>query len=785
MKAPRLPALAEPHPADARLARLFLSEQHAQGYATSRFDKDLLRAVLAGEDGPESGIPRDASPLPGGLTPEHRRSLYAALRHGVDRLDLHECLEWRLSGRPCRKCGDAGKMPDCPCRDGFPRWDDDGIAWVCDAGPEEAAEALAVSHRCYFDASEPLSDRAGQFLRSLRAAYAERLDAWKKRAPVDLAELDTVEEAYEEEASWFVFDFCDQDSNASADAPSIIATGCPHMVALWDGLFPDASGAGNLLASFPPLPCVAPWIANAWDEAEKALGFSPGLTRKQYRFVLDACSAGLSWDLERYIRGCPRSKKLADFPGACDFLVFVCEEEELNHPDVKEALALIEDYEERRYAASRPKTVPPGLLDPPGLVGQIARWILANARIPQPLFAVGAALAACSVLMARKVKSGTGEDGARTGLYVLLLGPSSCGKDWPRKAACRIVEKAGGASLLYGKPSSLAAVEKALLASPATLLDLDEIGHLFTEAKSGGKSGGSAADISEAFLKLFSEYNETYRCKGYAARDRAAETVPQPCLSILGTTTPDKLFGHGGMTREEIDNGFYPRFLVFPALGYGEETGPEDTAPVPESIVESCEKWVNFNPPAPSGVGDIEAATKPHPFPVPVEKDARDALRRFSDECRRDRCNGEARGEAGAALWGKAPELAARVALIVSAGCFQPGDTAATIRLKHAEWGIRLVRYLVPRMCEAVQGRVAENAVEQSKNSLLDAVRRIGGTSPDGWAAKSAITRATRGLYPQQRDTYLSELVESGELECRNGETRGRIPALYRAVQKG
>ena len=65
------------------------------------------------------------------------------------------------------------------------------------------------------------------------------------------------------------------------------------------------------------------------------------------------------------------------------------------------------------------------ILNPPGLVGKIARWINATSIYPQPMLAVAAAITAAGVAMSHKVQSPTR---LRTNFYTMGLAPSGAGK---------------------------------------------------------------------------------------------------------------------------------------------------------------------------------------------------------------------------------------------------------------------------------------------------------------------------------------------------------------------
>src|SRR5262249_20585967 len=64
----------------------------------------------------------------------------------------------------------------------------------------------------------------------------------------------------------------------------------------------------------------------------------------------------------------------------------------------------------------------------PGLVGQIVEWIVAGARRPNRVMALGVALAVVGTLIGRRVE---GPTGCATHLYIFILAPTGWGKDHP------------------------------------------------------------------------------------------------------------------------------------------------------------------------------------------------------------------------------------------------------------------------------------------------------------------------------------------------------------------
>lgn len=405
--------------------------------------------------------------------------------------------------------------------------------------------------------------------------------------------------------------------------------------------------------------------------------------------------------------------------------------------------------------------VPDGILHLPGLAGEVAGWILERARMPQPLFANGAALAMLGALMGRKVAT---DYGARSGLYALLVGESSTGKGWPQEAAKLLASKAGsrfGVELL-DEVTSDSALVAALRRSPSVMLGMDEVGHFFEQARRAETTGGALGTVPKALMKLWSATSGTFVGKARLGRDGEAahvEAVDQPCVSLLAATTPAKLFD--GMTRAQIEDGFVPRLLVFPALGRPVYRDVPTGDPPPE-LVAKLAAWRDFKPPPPRGVGNLAAATTHKPAVVPVSRDALDVLGALRAEADRRRAEGERRGEASAAMWGKAAEQAERIALVLGAGRTSPGDPSACVSGADARTACDLVRWLLADVSRRIGENVAESKAEAEKLRVLRVIRSAGKRG----IQKRALTRATQFVRDvRTRDAMLADLVQAGRVE--------------------
>src|SRR5689334_9361077 len=111
---------------------------------------------------------------------------------------------------------------------------------------------------------------------------------------------------------------------------------------------------------------------------------------------------------------------------------------------------------------------------PGGILEEMVRWMTETAISPQPLLALGAAIAVIGTAAGRKYRA---ETDMRTNVYIVALGPSGCGKDHPRQCAKAALEAAGLADWIGGEElASGTGVLSAVARHPACLFLVDEFG---------------------------------------------------------------------------------------------------------------------------------------------------------------------------------------------------------------------------------------------------------------------------------------------------------------------
>ena len=206
----------------------------------------------------------------------------------------------------------------------------------------------------------------------------------------------------------------------------------------------------------------------------------------------------------------------------------------------------------RRTKTNRRTTKPPGLpnrhssdelpealLNPPGLVGEIAGFITDSAIYPQPALSLGAALTIVGTAAGRRL---AGPTRSGTHLYIIGLAPSGGGKDHPRAMIGVILAQAGMAACIG--PSefiSMPAVYKFLNRAPLSVCAMDEFG-AFLKRINSRKASGFEAQIGATLRTAWGSSFKPMPTPEWAGKnmgdDLRASAVDLRGVNATGNSTP-------------------------------------------------------------------------------------------------------------------------------------------------------------------------------------------------------------------------------------------------------
>ena len=403
---------------------------------------------------------------------------------------------------------------------------------------------------------------------------------------------------------------------------------------------------------------------------------------------------------------------------------------------------------------------PPCPVDVAGLDGvlkDLVDYMLATAKRPQPVLAVGASLCALGALMGRKYRT---ETDLRSNLYVVGIADSGSGKNHSREIVNELFFESGLASHLGGnKIASGAGLLTALHRQPSILFQLDEFGMFLSAAADRKRSPRHITDILDTMTELYTAAGSVFLGAEYANRDGKNERrdINQPCLGIYGTTTPQHFWG--ALQSANVVDGSLARFIVFQTEDdYPEENEAAGLRKSPPSLLEGLQRIASGGGRKSSGniAGmTTDPATAPDPLTVPMAPEAREIFRDLSLKVTAQLR--EARGTRYTSILARIGENAAKLALI-RAVSFDP--VSPTIRAVDARWAIALVRHCADQTMVEVERHVAENPIERNHKRVLAIVSSAG----EAGLTKSEVIRRTQFLDKRQRDDVLAALTEAGQI---------------------
>jgi hypothetical protein len=214
----------------------------------------------------------------------------------------------------------------------------------------------------------------------------------------------------------------------------------------------------------------------------------------------------------------------------------------------------------------------------PGVIGDIIDFIVATARRPNRVLALGAAVAVVGTLIGRRV---AGPTRSATHLYVIPVGPTGSGKQHLLEAAMALMWAADAHGHIGpGEFISMPAVLSFITRKPLALCLQDEYG-AFLHRITSKKASGFELAISKVLRTLWATSFAPMATPEWANRE--TKIIQSPAISILGLSTSDEF--HGALQGEHVANGFLNRFLVLNSDLRAADREPElEPGAVPERL---------------------------------------------------------------------------------------------------------------------------------------------------------------------------------------------------------
>lgn len=315
---------------------------------------------------------------------------------------------------------------------------------------------------------------------------------------------------------------------------------------------------------------------------------------------------------------------------------------------------------------------------PPGLVGEVAQYVLTSSSRPVPEIALAAAIAIVAGVAGRNYNvSASGLN-----LYILLLAKTGTGKESVQSSVDRLFSemvKTIPAAERFVGPAHFAsgpALVKVFQDKPCFVSILGEFGDRIM-AMTHQRASESSKTLMSAMKDLFhkSGWGQSLRSSVYSDKEKNTSTVHAPCMTLLGETAPEPFFA--GLNEQMIEGGFLPRFMV---IEYKGERPPRNKQAITQPPADLVKRMCDLA----SSVLQMEQNQTHVSVSGTAEATAHlDAFDAYAD----DKMRGGT--EVQQQLWNRAHIKALRLAALIAVGV-NPYDPSITI--EHAQWATEMVK---------------------------------------------------------------------------------------------
>lgn len=410
----------------------------------------------------------------------------------------------------------------------------------------------------------------------------------------------------------------------------------------------------------------------------------------------------------------------------------------------------------------------------PGALGLFADYYASTAVVQQPEFAVQSALALGSVVCGRHYK--TDRRTNFSNLWFLIVGKTGSGKEHPKSCIERVLIAADKAHMLADGYTSRAGVFSKLDVAPAHIAIIDEIGRHLEVAKDNSSS--HLRDAVTCLMESFNRSGDAMRPPQYALRNVSAEIrdsmsapVMNPCITLLGMTTPSTLYST--VDQDAVQDGFLGRFILVESdIDGADELTEEKASSPPDDLID----WVKAAISHDTSEGNLATFASPLMAPstrtVHITEDAWRILKehkRFEGQMRRSLDD-----QGVAELVNRSTQKAIRVALVLSVSV---NPHAPVITPDLAQWASDYVRMTEGRMIESVTRHMVSGRLGKLAKQVADYVARGGIRG----RTLREIKNCHLGGHGRDLDESLKLLVDSGKASFGDiAETRrGRKRTAY------
>lgn len=428
----------------------------------------------------------------------------------------------------------------------------------------------------------------------------------------------------------------------------------------------------------------------------------------------------------------------------------------------------IEQAKEKRLKDPEPM-LGEGWTLPPGLIGEIAKFIYDAAPRPVQEIALAGAIGLMAGICGRAYNV------SATGLnqYVLVLATTGRGKEAAKAGMSKLMKKVSaaipGAADFIG-PADIAsgqALVKYLSSNPCFVSILGEFG-LTLQQMCAPNASSSEVSKRKVILDLFgkSGKNDSLQQTIYSDKSNNTQIINSPAFSILGESTPDSFYPH--MNEDIVAQGLFPRFTCIEYTGKRGSLNKAHAYAVPTdelvtSMVTLCSNVLTLM---------HNKAT------VDVKEDEAGAafIEAFNLKCD-ERING-AESEVARQLWTRGHMKLLKLAALIAVGCnyFEP-----VITEEIAKWACNMVEKDIANIINKFEsGMVGRDSKEKTQLDTLVAIMKDYNYRPfDASLAKYAVNEDMKRDRVVQWHYLTKRLLQK---PCFKDDKMGSTISLRRAL---
>ena len=444
------------------------------------------------------------------------------------------------------------------------------------------------------------------------------------------------------------------------------------------------------------------------------------------------------------------------------------------------------DFEET--VAENPKSSVVGIqavLNPPGLVGEIAKYHNENSLRETPAFGVAAGLATVSALAANNFVF-TPPIGlpTSTNLYIMTVGATGIGKEFPRTVIKEALYVANATDMDVDAASEPALLRH-LTEHPNGIWMKDEIGrHLEFAAN---PNGGHQYALLTLLTSLYGLALSSTSRRTYSDGKNSIASVKNPYLTIFSTSTRETLAG--ALNSSAAVDGTLNRFIVIHDPNVKPRFQDKPSSAMSDKLQRGIKKLHTDG-----GMAAIATLFENELGTDTSMKEIRgrlftpilpnDRVMEMLLEFRAETDDKRAEGGSEAPLWARAYENTLRVASVITIGDSDLKRPVMTIA--HAKWAITFIKWAIQNSISLMEN-VSDNEVERVSKNIENFIHEVvQNPQPDfikynsnGQVPKSQITRRFRTVKGLELDQHLRTLCAAGLLKQEASDTSGRAATVY------